>query len=342
MHFRSRLDDDRVPQPCSFTADAHFGTHSRTYDRPNSIQHWQLRDLVSCTEDDAGRQQLFTVCGRRTYRFDVQAEQSAVVQELMFSPSSMTLGDGFIAAGGTSSQLDVHSLDGLFSFKGSVNGSVNNAMHIAKDQTGKAQLFCCNNDRTIKTFSLPAMERGPQIPTETPINYTALSPDARTLVAVGDQPYLYFFRAAPAGWVPADKWRAGRDAGMCCAWSPHSGELLAAVFQDGLAGLWDARSGDVVASMRTSMAARCVKFSPGSVHLLAIAEHQGATHMVDLRNLSAVQTISPDPLGHQHNISGLAFSPGGQQLYIGLEEGGIARLDIDTYARRTFAAGQLA
>lgn len=30
---------------------------------------------MSCTEDDAGRQQLFTVCGRRTYRFDVQAEQ---------------------------------------------------------------------------------------------------------------------------------------------------------------------------------------------------------------------------------------------------------------------------
>lgn len=32
--------------------------------------------------------------------------------------------------------------------------------------------------------------------------------------------------------------------------------------------------------------------------------------MVDLRNLSAVQTISPDPLSQQHNISGLAFSPG--------------------------------
>lgn len=34
MHFRSRLDDDRAPQPCSFTADAHFGTHSRTYGPP--------------------------------------------------------------------------------------------------------------------------------------------------------------------------------------------------------------------------------------------------------------------------------------------------------------------
>lgn len=37
------------------------------------------------------------------------------------------------------SQLDVRSLDGPFSFKGSVGGSVNNAMHVAKDQTGAPQ-----------------------------------------------------------------------------------------------------------------------------------------------------------------------------------------------------------
>ena len=30
----------------------------------------------------------------------------------------------------------MRSLDGMFSFKGSVGGTVNNAMHIAKDQTG--------------------------------------------------------------------------------------------------------------------------------------------------------------------------------------------------------------
>lgn len=37
----------------------------------------------------------------------------------------------------------------------------------------------------------------------------------------------------------------------------------------------------VVASLRTSMAARCVKFAPGSSHLLAIAEHQGTAHLVN-------------------------------------------------------------
>ena len=35
-------------------------------------------------------------------------------------------------------QLDMRGLDGVFSFKGSVAGSVNNALHIAREQTGAA------------------------------------------------------------------------------------------------------------------------------------------------------------------------------------------------------------
>ena len=110
---------------------------------------------------------------------------------------------------------------------------------------------------------------------------------------------------------------------------------------------------------------------------------QGQAHIVDLRKTESVQTIRFDPPGsHQHNISGLAFSPQvneitrpceradvpgdarhtcctcksaavcalillllmlqGGQLFVGLEEGGIARVDVDMHARRTFAASQLA
>lgn len=32
----------------------------------------------------------------------------------------------------------------------------------------------------------------------------------------------------------------------------------------------------------------------------------------------------------------------GGQLFVGLEEGGIAHVDVDMHARRTFAASQLA
>lgn len=56
-----------------------------------------------------------------------------------------------------------------------------------------------------------------------------------------------------------------------------------------------------------------------SYDLLAVARNlkwalsaslQGSAHVVDLRNLDSVQTIRFDPPGsHQHNVSGLAFSP---------------------------------
>ena len=44
-------------------------------DRPNTIHHWQLRDLLSCVEDDAGLQTLYTVCDRTTVSYDVASEQ---------------------------------------------------------------------------------------------------------------------------------------------------------------------------------------------------------------------------------------------------------------------------
>lgn len=43
---------------------------------------------------------------------------------------------------------------------------------------------------TYQVYSLPAMERLQTIATETPINYTAMSPDMRSLAAVGDTPQL--------------------------------------------------------------------------------------------------------------------------------------------------------
>jgi hypothetical protein len=42
----------------------------------------------------------------------------------------------------------------------------------------------------VQVYSLPAMERLQCIPTETPINYTAMSPDMHSLAAVGDTPQM--------------------------------------------------------------------------------------------------------------------------------------------------------
>ena len=49
-------------------------------------------------------------------------------------PTSMAVGQGYVAAGGQNSQLDVRRLaGGEVVYKGHVGGSVNNALHIARD-----------------------------------------------------------------------------------------------------------------------------------------------------------------------------------------------------------------
>jgi hypothetical protein len=42
-----------------------------------TIQHWQLRDLVSCGESD---DEFYTVCGKQVLSFDTTVGQAFVVQ----------------------------------------------------------------------------------------------------------------------------------------------------------------------------------------------------------------------------------------------------------------------
>mmetsp|Transcript_13099 Transcript_13099/g.39656 ORF Transcript_13099/g.39656 Transcript_13099/m.39656 type:complete len:442 (-) Transcript_13099:685-2010(-) len=330
--------------PPSFRSNARFGTLGTFLDQPSTVEHWQLRDLLSYSEDETGRPHLYTVEHSYTVAIDIATRQATRSQLLSYKPTSMTVGEGCIATGGTSGQVEVRSLDGSFSFKGNTRGSVNNALHICPDGTGKAQLFVANNDQTIKVHALPDMGRTAVIQTETAINSQSLHPDARRLAAVGDTPHLYMFEAAEAGWRQTSSRLVAGDAGMCCAWAP-AGDALAAAYQDGMVLLWDTRSMEVTATLQCGVAARCVKFSGGPADMLAIAEHKGAAHIVDLRNTAKVQTVRPAGPGRSPHdaahISGLAFTPAGRQLYIGLENCGIACVDIDVLSRRTFSDGAL-
>jgi hypothetical protein len=59
------------------------------------------------------------------------------------------------------------------------------AMFSWRSELAKHNFFCFR-----QVYSLPAMERLQCIPTDTPINYTAMSPDMQRLAAVGDTPQL--------------------------------------------------------------------------------------------------------------------------------------------------------
>ena len=73
---------------------------------------------------------------------------------------------------------------------------------------------------------------------------------------------------------------------MCCAWSP-AGDLVAGVFQDGLAALWDFRSGEVGV---TPVTKPCFKFMGSRLAPLTLAGHvlhASASPCLHLRRVAA-------------------------------------------------------
>lgn len=139
------------------------------------------------------------------------------------------------------------------------------------------------------------------------------------------------------------------DVGMCCAWNQH-GTLLASCHQDGAVAVWDARSGRCVARMALANAARCIKFAAAPMDLLAVSEHDTSVVLVDARAWHMRQTVLLPPGPHHHggspgggrgvDISGLAFTPSGSRLWVGMDTCCVG-VEVDTVKRRTFGVASV-
>lgn len=180
----------------------------------------------------------------------------------------------------------VRKLDSDWSAQMTVGGSINNALCISKhfDQT---RLLICNNDETIKIYSLPDLARLATLTFPTAVNYASVSPDGKKMVVVGDTSQVYLYNISTSGnyekvstltgeALPLTK--ASSDAGFSCSWN-QSSEKFAVASQDGYVSVWDIRSTEKIAKISASQnpqvkgACRCVKFSPsGSMDLLAFSE----------------------------------------------------------------------
>lgn len=79
-----------------------------------------------------------------------------------------------------------------------VGGSINNALCITK-HAGQTRILVCNNDETIKIYSLPDLQRIGSISFPTAVNYASVSPDGRKLIAVGDTSQVFLYHVTPDG-----------------------------------------------------------------------------------------------------------------------------------------------
>ncbi|KAG2447859.1 hypothetical protein HYH02_007315 [Chlamydomonas schloesseri] len=307
------------------------------HDVCTTIHHWQLRDLVAAGDTS---DELLCVCDSSVLHYNCATREVTSVLSLDWCPNSMTYAHGILAAGGPSSQLFVKDLrEKRVLHRDPLGGSVNNAVHIAK-QHGRLTLWACNNDYIVKVYNIESTSLTPttSFRTPVPINYCALSPDGRHLACVGDCSDTMLYAAREGGYSRVQSFREAHDTGISTAWSP-SGSFLASAHQDGTLAVWDMRAATPVHKYRLNSACRNVKFSPGVLDLMAFAEHEDLAHIVDVRQWSAVQHLNAG-CGQGHDISGIAFSAASDRLWVGLDECVLA-YELDTVARRAFGHGSL-
>lgn len=175
---------------------------------------------------------------------------------------------------------------------------------------GETRLLICNNDETIKVYSLPGLQRITTIGLPTAVNYASVSPDGRKLCAVGDSNQVFMFDITASGYYQRIATLQGsNDAGFSCSWN-HSSDKVAVGSQDGVVSIWDIRNMSTTPTTATSPvnqrklavikstqnpqvkgAVRAVKFSPSSsIDLLVFTEHVSYVNFVDARTFDMAQS----------------------------------------------------
>lgn len=206
-------------------------------------------------------------------------------------------------------------------------------------------MYVSTNDRSIVVCSLSpsGCEVLEHISLPVAANHAAPEPgrrgEGRLAVAGDDNDAFLFARGADGGHRQLLKMTFGAsDVGMGCAWAP-AGNAIALVSQDGTVAVWDPRAPKRPAlARRMPSAVRCVKWAPSLLDLVAVNEHRGRTHLLDVRAWGRGQMLHAPPGrgGREPDLSGLAFAPGGKRLYVGTEEG-VTEYALNTVARRSFA-----
>mmetsp|Transcript_27318 Transcript_27318/g.52001 ORF Transcript_27318/g.52001 Transcript_27318/m.52001 type:complete len:339 (+) Transcript_27318:231-1247(+) len=337
MYRRLRATRSILPEKIK---EGTFVSKKTFHAQPNTIQHWQLRDLIS-TGSKAN--EVYYVRYNQTLCYDTQTREARVIQELGYAPTSMTMGHGYLAAGGQLGQLDVYSAnEGNSIFSSDVGDNVNNSLHVGKSSAGDPCLLVSNNDCTVKVYDLPSLRRLASVTFPMAINYSAMSSDGKYMVCVGDSEHVYLY-STQGEYQLLNTFSEASDSGMCCAWNA-SDTSFASASQDGTVCVWDLRMGKLLAKLAAPRSCRAVKFSCGAIDLLTYTEHEGACHIVDARTFQEQQVLTipqNTSVDASSDISGIAFGKDGTRLYVGAGDQGILEYEVDSIMRRSFSSGGL-
>lgn len=292
-------------------------------------QHWQLKDMLKIKGESLVFPRTCNVISH-----DLLGNKTSTIYEGMdFFPTSICLKGDILAVGGSRGHLKVKNLSTNEVLSQVVSSSINNNICINDNR-----IFICNNDRTLKVFTMDLRSSG-SINHVAQVNNCAISPDNKLLAVVGDSNDVFLYSIDNDSYKLVKRLKSTEDGGFSVAWDSVS-STFAVGTQDGYVCIWDVRGDGMLHRFESKQkdshrgAVRNVKFSlKNSLDLLFFTEHFSYLTVCDMRDFRRCQRIKVFP---DKQITGAVFSETNDRMFVSTEDQ-VAEVRVNSKSRRMFA-----
>lgn len=311
------------------------------------LSHFQLRHVFASTS----RSRVFYPSIGAVQQFNPVSGHCRPVMRISDEPASqistLASGHGVLVAGGFGGEYILRHLNAGESedtachegvITSSPSGITNHIdVHLARTSSAPLAAFA-SNDNVLRVLDINTETWLSQETHDFAPNCTALSPDGRLRVLVGDTLDVVITAAESrlSNNEPDIMQRLSghRDYGFACDWA-DDGWTIATAFQDKTVKIWDARrftdsagNATSVCTIRSEMAGvRSLRFSPvgSGRRVLVAAEEADFVNIIDAQTFRSKQTV--DVFGE---LGGISFENAGQDLMVlccDRTRGGILQLE---------------
>lgn len=230
--------------------------------------------------------------------------------------STLAVRDNLLVAGGFQGELICKYLDrpGICFCSRTTydDNAITNAVEIHNSPSGAVHFIASNNDCGVRAFDMEKFQLSKHFRFPWPVNHTALSPDGKLLVIVGDNPSGLLVDSRSAKVVAPLEGHL--DYSFASSWHPD-GLTFATGNQDRTCRVWDVRnlSKSVCALKGNLGAIRSIRYSSDG-RFMAMAEPADFIHVFDVKTGYAKE----QEIDFFGEISGMSFSPDTESLFIGV------------------------
>lgn len=307
-----------------YEKEVHYGFKAFLRKHTSKISHFQLRNVLTASNRNdifysAGNQVMQTSLSYPSLRNCVMDLTRPRNSSCGFSVTCLsaagTQTDNMLFTGGFNGEyamLDINSESCTEPTMGFVthdyDGIVTHVQSYSNRRSGLLQAAFCSNDWKVRVMDARTARFTNSFTYETAINCSALSPDGRLRVLVGDTQETLITDAEKGNIIVTLNEHS--DHGFACSWS-HDGRYTATGAQDGKVIVWDARNwSEPLAKMS------CVMSSARSLHFtedgaLVVAEEDDVVSIYSHRGFDQRQDLR-----FFGPIAGLTVLDGGSEIIV--------------------------